>query len=185
MPPRKKTEPKPKAEDQVIDNTPKSEFSEPVNPGITDEGEFRGPEMGEPILDEVNGFSEPDPEPDPVNLEPLELEDLVDDSNRVRMALNTFPVDIGEDTKARLYIMAVPGEEGTFAATWFKNSPTGPVQAVPVRRISNWNDNSFNTEDGQSFTYTTSAGCKTCGNRLVTYRPWGGHVRVTLMSRQR
>jgi len=181
MPPRKKTQSKPTVAEEITTQPQPDDF--PVSESDTpDEGEFRGPEMvGEPILDEVQNFSEPEP----VHLEPLELEDLVDDINRVRMAFNDFPLDIGEDTKVRMYIMAVPGEEGTLAATWFKNSPTGPVQAVPVRRISNWNDNSFTTEDGQSYTYTRSAGCRTCGNRLVTYRPWGGHVRVTMMSRRR
>lgn len=199
MPPRKKTDPKLKAEDQIVYD-PDQALSIPVNPDLTFTPEEDAEDLeairnapGDTVsLEEVEAELNLTPpevndipqEPEALHLEPLDLEDLIDDNNRVRMALNAFPVDIGEQTKSRLYVIAVPGEEGTFAAVWFENSPTGPQQAVPVRRISNWEDHSFVTEDGQSFVYTTSKGCKTCGNQLYTYRPWGGHVRVTQMSRR-
>jgi hypothetical protein len=197
MPPRKKTQAKPTAAEEIItqpqpDDFPVSEPSQTEEP-VTDPESVKlsappgdVPEPSKDLKEKVQNLQARVEEAEAAeHLEPLDLEDLVDDSNRVRMAFNDFPLDIGEDTKVRVYIMAVPGEEGTLAATWFKNSPTGPVQAVPVRRISNWYDNSFITEDGESYTYTRSDGCRTCGNRLVTYRPWGGHVRVTLMSRRR
>lgn len=198
MPPRKKAASAPRKKTEQIVHEPAQELSTPVSPDLLiDPDPTFTPEEDAEDLDAVKNatgdtisLEEVEAELNSTSsetqyLEPLELEDLVDDNNRVRMAANLFPLDVGEDTKVRLYMAAVPGEEDTLAVVWFKNTPTGPQQAVPVRRVTSRTDNGFTTEDGQSYAYTTSKGCKTCGNPLYTYRPWGGHVRTTQMSNRR
>lgn len=208
MPPRKKAAAAPKQDEELVNEVPTTgdptkdlspeEFGKQLKSGeleatpesiIDPNPEFTPKEDAEDLEAAENATGDTVPlaevEAELQHLEPLELEDLVDDNNRVRMAANLFPLDIGEDTKVRLYMIAVPGEEDTLAVVWFKNTPTGPQQAVPVRRITSQTENGFTTEDGETYSYTTSKGCKTCGNPLFTYRPWGGHVRVTQMSTRR
>lgn len=182
MPPRKRTEPKPKPEEK---------------------DEFRGPEADLVILDEVAEWDaaekteadpEPESEPNPVSepepeettdrtLEPLEIGDLVFDDGKVRALRSLFPLTIDDRKEQRLYIVEVPGEDGTLAAVWYTNTQDGPMLAIPVSRLVHFDDSSFTTMDGRTFAYSRSSGCG-CGNKLKHWRPWEGWVRVVQMARR-
>jgi hypothetical protein len=125
----------------------------------------------------------------PRQLAELTLDDLVDDRDRVVIQVNDFPVTVDGLEKCRLMIVQVPGEEDTLAAVWWVNSAGGPVMVAGIRRITERHYDAeskvhfFTTEDGEQHTYSRTAGCSTCGNRLANWRPWSSPVRIVQAAR--
>jgi hypothetical protein len=125
----------------------------------------------------------------PRRLAELTLDDLVNDRDRVVIQVNDFPVTVDGLEKCRLMIVQVPGEEDTLAAVWWVNSAGGPVMVAGIRRITERHydaeseTNLFTTEDGEQHTYSRTAGCSTCGNRLANWRPWSSPVRIVQAAR--
>lgn len=128
-------------------------------------------------------------EPRDFHLEPLELADLVEGDNRVRIVLNTFPVVVNGEDLCRLMLVQVPGESGTLAVVWWKNFSRGPRQMAPIARVasrskdSETGQNIVTTTDGDQIRYHRSTGCTTCGNRLAHWRPWKAPVRMVQVAK--
>lgn len=188
MPPRKKTEPKPKDEEltpQEFDE--RLEDGEAVELVSEDEGPVKVADFVEAPDDSDNEwYSDPEPEP-PVaevkTLEPLEVNDLVFDDGKVRALRSLFPVTVDDRAEQRLYVVEVPGEDGTLAIVWYTNTQDGPVLVIPVTRLRAFDEGTFTTVDGRSYSYHRSSGCG-CGNRLKYWRPWEGWVRVVQLARR-
>lgn len=137
--------------------------------------------VADPSADPSAG-DERDGLPDLADREPLTLDDLVD-GNRVRVAVNVFPVRVDGKDKCRLVVARVPGEDGVEAVAWWRNSQHGPQLQAGVQRLrSRYTDSDRRTvlvtADGGVHVYERDPGCTTCGNRLANWRPWPHWVRV-------